>query len=455
MSSDDDKYTHKPRKVPTGRLSRLASFGGLAGSIAANVVKDAGKQLLSGSKPSLSRSVLSSDNARSITNKLANMRGAAMKVGQLLSMDAGDILPEQWEPILSRLRQQADPMPKSQLLSALKSAWGDDWFAKFSYFSFEPIAAASIGQVHKATLSDGTQLAIKVQYPGVKQSINSDIDNVVSLIKLSGALPKQIDLTPLLTKAKQQLHEEADYLLEAQHMRVYAEKIAHLTHFEVPCVYQPLTTDTVLCMTYVEGQALESMTKQGDIDFVVNALFELTLDEIFNFRMTQSDPNFANFLYDASRHASNPKAIKAIKLLDFGATRKISATLSASYLAMANAMQSQDRRNIKAALFDLNLIDTRMSDSTIDVILEACWLAAECLQTQTYNFKQSNLIQRIQSITMPLIQNKDATATPDFDVALINRKVTGIVLLANRLGANVKLQSILNKAICTVQPKEE
>ncbi len=425
----------KPSKVPSSRLSRLANFGGLAGSIAGSVIKGTTTQILSGKAPSLSQSLLTQNNALSITNKLAKMRGAAMKIGQLLSMDAGDVLPEAWEPILSRLRQSADPMPKSQLLAALNKAWGDDWHAKFKYFSFDPIAAASIGQVHKATLLDGSELAIKVQYPGVKQSIDSDIDNVISLIKLSGALPKHIDINPLLEKAKAQLHEEADYRQEAGYMKQYAELIKGQEQFYMPFVYEDLSNEHVLSMSFLQGSPIEASDTQSDIDFILEHLFKLSLDELFVHRTMQSDPNFANFLFD--------KAEKRIALLDFGATRQIPQSVSQDYLGLAKAMQNQQPDLIQQHLSALGLIDQHMSPATLDVIIQACLLAAECLQNDQYNFKQSRLIKRIQDITQPLIENRDATATPEFDVALINRKITGIVLLANRLGATVNLKSML------------
>ena len=427
----------KPSKVPSSRLSRLASFGGLAGSIAGSVIKGTTTQILSGKSPSLTQSLLTQDNALSITNKLAKMRGAAMKIGQLLSMDAGDVLPEAWEPILSRLRQSADPMPKSQLLATLNKAWGDDWYAKFRYFSFEPIAAASIGQVHKATLLDGSELAVKVQYPGVKQSIDSDIDNVISLVKLSGALPKHMNIGPLLEKAKAQLHEEADYRQEAEYIKLYSSLVEDKAQFNIPKVYDELSNEQVLSMSFLSGDPIEAKYPQGDIDWILEQLFQLSLDELFVYRTMQSDPNFANFLFDQSS--------KRIALLDFGATRQIPKDVSRLYLMLAKAIQSQQTDLIESYLNQLGLIDDNMSSATLDVVIQACLLASECLQTKHYNFKQSQLIKRIQNITQPLIENKDATATPSFDVALINRKITGIVLLANRLGASVNLKSMLEK----------
>jgi predicted unusual protein kinase regulating ubiquinone biosynthesis (AarF/ABC1/UbiB family) len=426
------------RKVPSGRLSRLAKFGGLASAVAGNIVKGTTRQILSGQRPSLNQSLLNTDNAVSITKRLAHMRGAAMKLGQLLSMDAGELLPAEWEPILSRLRQEADPMPKAQLLQTLEAAWSQDWHQQFSYFSFEPIAAASIGQVHRATLKDGRELAIKVQYPGVRESIDSDIDNVMSLIKLTGALPKHIDLTSLLREAKAQLKNEADYLQEARFLSAYRANLANDPHFVVPYVVDELTDQNILAMEYIEGLPITDVSNMTSdvIDAVCTQLMRLTYEELFKHKLMQSDPNFANYLYQTDS--------KKIVLLDFGACRDISQNTSFHYLAMADAMQRQDKKDMQRALFALGLVDNGMSDSAIDTVLNACLEASACLQSEHgYNLKQEQLIKRIQEVSMPLVMDKTAVASPVFDVALVNRKITGMILLANKLGATLDFKGVL------------
>jgi hypothetical protein len=146
-----------------------------------------------------------------------------MKLGQMISLDAGDMLPAELTQILARLRDAAHIMPPTQLEKVLATSWGPGWRRRFRRFDARPVAAASIGQVHRAELPDGRVLAIKVQYPGVARSIDSDVDNVATLLKVSGLLPSGLDLAPLLTEAKRQLHEEADYLREAAQMSRYAD----------------------------------------------------------------------------------------------------------------------------------------------------------------------------------------------------------------------------------------
>ncbi|MFT6976200.1 MAG: putative unusual protein kinase regulating ubiquinone biosynthesis (AarF/ABC1/UbiB family) [Bermanella sp.] len=426
------------RKVPSGRIARLAKLGGLASAVAGNIVKGATKQMLSGQRPSLTQSLMNIDNAISITKRLAHMRGAAMKLGQLLSMDAGELLPAEWEPILSRLRQEADPMPKAQLLKTLEASWSKDWYQQFSYFSFSPIASASIGQVHRATLKDGRQLAIKVQYPGVRESIDSDIDNVMSLLKLSGVLPQHIDLTSLLTEAKVQLKNEANYLQEAKFLNAYRANLRNDSRFIVPFVVDKLTDQNILAMEYIEGVPITDVsTMSADIvDLVCTQLMYLTYQELFTYKLMQSDPNFANFLYQIDT--------KKIVLLDFGACRQISQQTSEHYLAMADAMQRQDTNDMRSALYSLGLIDNNMSAVAVDIVLKACFEASDCLQSDTgYNLKKQQLIKRIQEVSIPLITDKTAAASPIFEVALVNRKITGMILLANKLGATLDFKSAL------------
>ncbi len=154
------------------------------------------------------------------------MRGAAMKVGQVLIR-----------------------------------AWEQGWKRDFQRFSFTPLAAASIGQVHKAELRDERRLAIKIQYPGIRRSIDSDVDNVATLLSLVSLVPREIDFAPLLDEAKRQLHMEADYRQEAASLQQFARRLNGDPHFEVPEVVEPLTTPEVLTMTYLDGQPIETLAE--------------------------------------------------------------------------------------------------------------------------------------------------------------------------------------------------
>ena len=184
--------------VPSGRGSRLARLGWMATGIAGSMMAEGARQLAQGNRPKMSDLLLTPANARRVADQLAKLRGAAMKVGQLVSMETGDLLPPALAEILARLRSDARAMPKAQVASVLETNWGKGWEKQFKHFSYTPLAAASIGQVHRAQTRDGRDLAIKIQYPGVRESIDSDVDNVAGLLRLSGLLPRDMDIKPLL-----------------------------------------------------------------------------------------------------------------------------------------------------------------------------------------------------------------------------------------------------------------
>lgn len=334
--------TRSSRAVPSSRLSRIGRLGSLAGRIAGNVVSQGAGQLLKGEKPALSSLLLTPKNISNIADQLASMRGAAMKLGQLISMDAGDFLPEELAVILGRLRDDADPMPKDQLIATLNQSWGEKWQDDLLYFSFAPIAAASIGQVHKVITMDGRMLAVKVQYPGVKKSIDSDVDNVATLIKLTGLVPKSLDINPLLQEAKAQLHQEADYVREADMLNRYRALVESTDilckgnkAFVIPQTFAPLTTSTVLAMDFIEAQDLDALLNEPqDVrDAVMTALMTLFFNEIFHFKLLQSDPNLANYQFKPDT--------KEIVLLDFGATRDVPDAISAPVSSVTQQRRSQ------------------------------------------------------------------------------------------------------------------
>ncbi len=434
--------TRSSRAVPSSRLSRIGRLGSLAGRIAGNVVSQGAGQLLKGEKPALSSLLLTPKNISNIADQLASMRGAAMKLGQLISMDAGDFLPEELAVILGRLRDDADPMPKDQLIATLNQSWGEKWQDDLLYFSFAPIAAASIGQVHKVITMDGRMLAVKVQYPGVKKSIDSDVDNVATLIKLTGLVPKSLDINPLLQEAKTQLHQEADYVREADMLNRYRALVESTdilckgnNAFVIPQTFAPLTTSTVLAMDFIEAQDLDALLNEPqDVrDAVMTALMTLFFNEIFHFKLLQSDPNLANYQFKPDT--------KEIVLLDFGATRDVPDAISAQYQALLNSAAANDRAMMQQAAFRIGLIDESHSQTQVDAVINIGMEACEAIRCEgAYDFGQSDLIARLHEKGMALTMEHNFWHTPPVDALFIHRKLGGLFLLAKRLKAKVDMR---------------
>lgn len=435
--------------VPSGRLARLVRMGSLASGIAGGMLVEGIRQFSRGRRPALGELLLTPANARRVTDQLAQLRGAAMKVGQLLSMDAGELLPPELSEILSRLRSDARPMPMSQLVSVLEANWVKGWDAHFQRFSFTPLAAASIGQVHAAQTRDGRQLAIKVQYPGVRQSIASDVDNVAGLLRLSGFLPGTLDLAPLFTEAKRQLHEEADYLKESAHLTHYCGLLENSPEFLLPEVHAGLTTENILAMSFVEGVPVESLdvAPQAERDRLLGLLFELLFREIFEFRRVQTDPNFANYRYDTRTGR--------LVLLDFGATRLYETPRVEAYRRLLTGGMLGDRKAVDEAASALGYfqqdIQHRHRQFVLDIFAQAC----EPLRCEgQYDFGRSDLALRIRNAGMQLGLDREFWHTPPVDALFLHRKIGGLYLLAAKLKARVDIRRLfLPHALASVDAR--
>jgi len=365
-----------------------------------------------------------------------------MKFGQLLSMDAGDLLPPEFGAILARLRADARAMPMRQLASVLDANWGHGWDRHFRQFSFTPVAAASIGQVHLAQTKDGRRLAIKVQYPGVRQSIDSDVDNVATLLRISGLLPSSLDVGPLLREAKRQLHAEADYLGEGALLSRYAGLLADTPEFMLPEVHGDLTTESVLSMSCMGGVPVESLlhAPQAERDRVLGLLFRLLFREIFEFHLIQTDPNFANYRYDV--------ASRRLILLDFGATRGYPAVVVDAYRRLMASAVAGDRQEMSVAASAIGYFGaapsailglTSGSGSANSYWMSFCTPANHCA-TPVPTISGIRICQRASGLA--LSTERDSWHTPPADALFLHRKAGGLYLLAARLKARVDIRAL-------------
>lgn len=424
--------------VPYGRLARLLRFGGMAGGIAGGMIAEGARQLAGGQKPTVAGLLLTPDNARRVTQQLANLRGAAMKMGQLLSMDSGEFLPPALADIMARLRADATPMPPAQLQTVLARGWGKDWRKQFVRFEVRPIAAASIGQVHRARHRDGRDLAIKVQYPGVRNSIDSDVDNVATLVRLSGQVPAALDVAPMLAEAKRQLHEEADYDREGQCLARFGALLAGDPDYRVPGFHADLSSRDVLAMDFIGGVAVESLVEasQAVRDRVMTLMIALCLRELFEFRLMQTDPNFANYRYDA--------ATGRLILLDFGATRAFADDLVANYRALLHAGMTADPGAARSAMLAIGLFDTATPAKHQAAIARLFNTAFAPLRAGgVFDFTDNRMAMAVRDEGLAIAADRDFWHIPPIDVLFLQRKFGGLFLLGSRLRARVDMGTLL------------
>ncbi|KTF19040.1 ABC1 kinase family protein [Pseudoalteromonas sp. 10-33] len=428
-----------PRNVPTSRLSRFAKLGSLATGVASNMLVDGAKSALTGKGWDNKRLLLQPKNIEKLAVQLSHLRGAAMKLGQLLSMDAGDLLSPELAQLLALLRSDANPMPHKQLVEVLKIQWGDDWLSRFSHIELRPFAAASIGQVHLAYQENGDKLAVKVQYPGIAKSVVSDVDNVITLLTLSRLLPKELDIKPLVNEAKAQLLAEADYLREADYLIRYKTALKGNTNFKVPNVYTAHSTKQVLTMEYVNAEPIECITAlpQSQQSFVAEQLIDLFFKEMFEFKLIQTDPNFANFHYQSDT--------QKIVLFDFGATREISNELSSAYLALFKAGSENNREGVLNAASKIGYFKDDILDDYKNNVIDLFLMACEPLRYNgNFDFKNSELALKIKNAGLELSAQSQQWHTPPVDALFIHRKLAGLYLIAARLGAKIDVRGLFS-----------
>ncbi len=424
--------------VPTGRVRRFLRFGGMASGIAGDVAVGGMRALAQGRRPDVAQLLLTRKNTLRLTDGLSHLRGAALKLGQMLSMDTGLVLPDDLTAILGRMRDDARHMPPKQLQSVLNAEWGAGWYSRFARFDLRPFAAASIGQVHRAVLPDGRDLAIKVQYPGVRASIDSDVDNVAVLLRMPGLLPRGLDLAPLLAEAKRQLHAEADYLAEAGHLARFGTLLQGSGKFVLPELHAGLCTPQVLAMTYVDSVPLDNLVDapQAVRDRVAAALIELVLHELFVFGAMQTDPNLANYRYDPGTGR--------IVLLDFGAVQPVAPDLAADFRTLARVTLDGSPDETRAAMLRIGYFGPATPAHLRNLIQAMFDVAMEPLrQDAPFDFGRSDLLERLRDMGLAIGDDRALAHVPPAATLFLHRKIGGMYLMASKLRARVALRPMI------------
>jgi predicted unusual protein kinase regulating ubiquinone biosynthesis (AarF/ABC1/UbiB family) len=432
------RRSRRQSSVPATRLGRLLGLGLAAGELVLGGMVEGVRRLAEGERLDATQTLLTAANARRLAQRLARMRGAAMKLGQLLSLETESLLPREAAAALSVLRAGAEPMPLAQLHRVLGREYGKGWRERFERFDEEPIAAASIGQVHRARTRDGREVALKVQYPGVARSIDADVDNVAGVLRILGLLPRALDLTPLVTEAKRQLHQEADYLAEARFLARYRKLVADEPKLLVPRVHRDLTTPRILAMEFVQGEPLEALAPapQAERDAAGALLERLLFRELFEFGVMQTDPNFANYLWDSEA--------RRVGLLDFGATVEFTPAFVDRFRLICRAIVRGERSAVRRHAVEIGYLAPEDSEAQADAVVEIIMLVCEPLRHRgPYDFAASTLPARVRELGFDLAFRRGLLRPPPPETLFLHRKLVGAFLLLARIGARVNVHALV------------
>ena len=347
MAKDD-------RSIPAGRVRRTAQVGSVigtqgaryAGTRAANVARTKER-----AHEQLDRRHL--EAAERMVDTLGTMKGAAMKLGQLASFIDTDFLPEEYRDLyqdkLADLRTSAPAMPWAKVKGVLDEEWEEPVEELFEDFEHEAAAAASIGQVHRATLPDGRAVAVKIQYPGVAAAVRADMQNAGMIMRLAKAIAPGLDAKAAAAELKERVLEELDYEYEAQNQRTFARGYRGHPFIHVPDVVTRLSTGRVLVSEWVDGLGFDDVKElpQPERDRFAEIVFRFCFGSIYHLQHFNADAHPGNYvLIDDGK----------VAFLDFGMTKQLDREQIELEIAALEAVFDGDPERLRVAMHDLGFL---------------------------------------------------------------------------------------------------
>uniref|UniRef100_A0A914I621 ABC1 atypical kinase-like domain-containing protein n=2 Tax=Globodera rostochiensis TaxID=31243 RepID=A0A914I621_GLORO len=456
--------------VPASRVARLFNFGRLAVGLGTGAVAEIARRTLSAGVQSVQPPVhwqhsledrstrtialpqkgssqptnplLSTSNVERIAQTLCRVRGAALKLGQMLSIQDEHTVPSYLSQAFERVRQSADFMPSYQVDRQMSQELGANWQKLFREFDERPFAAASIGQVHKAITLDGVKVAVKVQYPGVAEGIDSDIDNLLSVLNIGGFFPKGMFLDNFATVSRRELKAECNYEREARAVAMFRRLLADDENFFVPGIFSQLSTKRVLTAEFVEGTPVDLCNNEPQQvrDWIATRYIELSLKELFVWRFMQTDPNWSNFLFARNSSTGHYQLV----LLDFGSTRSFSKSFIDKYMRILKAAYANDRNEMLKWSRDIGFLTGYETKVMAQAHCDAISIIGETLTNENvYDFSEQSVTPRINKLVPVMLEHR-LTAPPD-EIYSLHRKLAGAFLTAAKLKARVACGAMFNK----------
>jgi len=425
-------------KIPVTKFERAGKLVQTGVKLGGNYVRFYGKKLLN---PELERDTLDAENARDVYDGLKSLKGSALKVAQMLSMEQ-NLLPRAYVEQFSLAQFSVPPLSAPLVRKTFRKYFGDEPQAFFDAFHPEAVHAASIGQVHRAS-KDGRQLAVKIQYPGVADSVRSDLALVrpvaMRMLQLNGS-----DLDKYFREVEDKLLEETDYNLELAQGRFISEACSHLEGIRFPRYYPEWSSERILTMDWMEGVHLGDYVKTGFSPETGHRLGQVLWDfymfQIHGLRQVHADPHPGNFL--VGRDGS-------LIAIDFGCVKQIPDTFYTPYFELARPEILGDPRHFEEKLFELEILspaDTpEQSEFYKDLFREMLELFTRPFHTDTFDFGSEDFWGHVSELSRryagdPGLRKMDAgRGSPHF--LYMNRTFFGLYHLLHDLKAQVQVNA--------------
>jgi len=394
--------------------------------------------------------------ATRFTAKLGELKGAYVKIGQMLALYGEHLLPQPVTRALHRLEAQTSPLDWAAIERGLTGSLSDEQLMQLE-IDREPFAAASLSQVHLAQIKQSAEkVCVKVQYPNVADTIEDDFSSVVGMLKLTRWIKSSRQFERLMQEFKGYLLKEVDYQYELNTAQRIADYLQDDARYLVPHYYPKLSSSTVLTMQFVDGYdvmhpSVQSLT-QDRRNRLALAMLELFFNEMFDWKLMQTDPNFGNFRIVIDDKGENDQ----LALLDFGAVHQLDEGFSAALRKTILAAQDEHQDEVIAGLIELKCLRETDSESVKASFVEFCSYilepfkrdlsqVPECARTKEglYDWYGSGLLKRAGRLGSESMSVK-GFAFPPTEFMLMVRKLTGVFTFVSMLRAELKAADLLD-----------
>ena len=423
-------------KLPEGKLRRAAVGGKTAVNVSGKVLKYlAKKPFLSQEEKKQAKQTLEKDYAAEIFKGLVMLKGTALKIAQMASFEL-DVIPEAIRKELAKSYNQVPPINRALVRRVVQNAFSESPEAVFKKFDYDAFAAASLGQVHRAEDSEGHQLAVKVQYPGIGKTIKNDLQLVRGF---TAPTPYARFILPVLEEIEKRLMEEIDYVQEAENTTYFHDNLK-LEGLTVPSVKPELSTTTVLSTDYLDGMSLDhwiatdpSQEERDRLAAVLNRQFNYSL---FEMRCLHADPNPGNFIIMKDG---------TVGLVDFGCVKRFSEAFIDQYRRISKTLVDGSKEDYFSHLSQMNILRTSIDQKTEDEIYKIFrkigdWYG-RLYQSETFDFGlNSDFFSEGRKIMQDTYQfRKYFQPNPEF--VFLNRTHYGLFRIFEKLRAKVQIRN--------------
>lgn len=446
--TDNDKKNEKRFKATTPG-KRFFKLAGMSASIAKNYAGNKVKGMFADEDAKKENTeAMYADMGIRIAETLGEMKGAVMKVGQIASQ-VKDLMPPEVAKALETLQKESPPMPYGMIRRQIIRSLGDDPEVLFAHFDQAPFAAASIGQVHRATTQDGVECIVKIQYPGVKESCDSDLKQIKRLFKMAGLvkLSKEI-VDQTFDEIRDMLYEELDYNHEAENLKFFGEHYKDHPYIIVPDLIEELSSETVLTLSYIEGDTLQQVKSpkynQETRNTLAYRLFDTMGRQIYELQRVHCDPHPGNFAF---------RPDGSIIIFDFGAVKEVSDNTIRIHRNLVTDAFDGKTNTLEKHLIDMGVRQAGGPDVPPSYFEEWHNIIMEPFTDDTpFDFSQSRVHTRVAKKIKRDAFKYLGAFQPSPETMHVDRVLSGHYWTLVDLEANISLRGLIKDILFTSQP---